>query len=80
MLIALQLCGPFFPSETTYLPLLGERGLYTWLLSGAWHLPSFVGLSFCCLTLCFVGGEILMFPNSFLFLSLLRLTTSLNFI
>ena len=36
---------PLFPSETTFLPLLGERGLYTLLLSGAWHLPPFVALS-----------------------------------
>ena len=51
---------PFlFLSATAYLPLLGERSLHTWLLTGAWHLPPFVGLSFCCLTWCFAGGEIL---------------------
>ena len=47
---------PFFPSETAYLPLLGECGLYIWLLYSANIFP-FVGLFFCCLTQCFVGGE-----------------------
>ena len=45
---------PFYLSRTDYLPLLGERGLHAWLLTSAWHPPP-------------AGGEILMFPNGFLF-------------